>query len=62
MSKMEKTIIYFKNYGPENTNDVIKAVYERIKEKDINKNVCLKENLMIIFIIEYSIFLNKELG
>jgi hypothetical protein len=36
MSKMEKTIIYFKNYGPENTNDVIKAVYEKVKEKNIN--------------------------
>lgn len=36
MSKIEKSIIYFRKYGPENTDNVIKAVYERIKEKDIN--------------------------
>lgn len=36
MTEIKKSIIYFKNYGPENTDEVIKAVYERIKEKDVN--------------------------
>ncbi len=32
----EKNVIYFENYGPENTDDVIKIVSRRVEEKDIN--------------------------
>jgi len=35
MEKVEKTVTYFKEPGPENTENVIQAVIERVKEGDI---------------------------
>ncbi|MEM4141257.1 MAG: pyruvate kinase alpha/beta domain-containing protein [Nitrososphaeria archaeon] len=36
MVKFEKTVFYFKEPGPENTDEVIKAVAKRLEEGDIN--------------------------